>query len=80
MSKMDHRDLIQSTHDTTNCPYDNEIKIIQSTADSMKRKQQNEQSMQYFYDAKQIEQMSKSNKKHCGNRDNKDGEKGLFLK
>ena len=59
MTKMSRRDLIQFTPDITDCPYSG--KIFEKAA-SMKRGAADEPSLQYFYDAKQMEQMSKSNK------------------
>ena len=58
MLKMSRKDLIQFTHDITDCPYD-------ATNTSMKRasSQLEESSLQYFYDSKQMAEMNKSNKK-----------------
>ena len=61
MSHMDRKDLIQFSADTTTSPYEAQI-----TA-PMKRSN-DEASLQYFYDAKQMESMNKTAKKHCGAR------------
>ena len=73
MMKMNRKDLIQFTHDITDCPYD-------TSNTSMKRasSQLEETSLQYFYDAKQMAEMNKSNKKQRN--DNRNNDKSQYNK
>ncbi len=58
---MSRKDLIQFTNDITDCPYD-------STGTKRGASKLEEPSLQYFYDAKQMEEMNQSNKRKRGER------------
>lgn len=68
MVKMSRKDLIQFSHDMTDCPYDTNDKSNKRASSQLE-----EPSLQYFYDAKQMAEMNKSNKKQRG--DYKNNEK-----
>ena len=73
MAKMTRKDLIQFTHDITDCPYE----LTMASGIKRDASQLDEPSLQYFYDAKQMAEMNKLNKKPRG--DGKQNEKSQLI-